>query len=417
MAPKKAPTVTRKKSARLNPDDSLLESLDNEIEKDTPNDTEVKQLVTHPNGEESHYDNDSDEYRSIDYDELSSKHEALEEKYSDLLKKHNVLQESHDLLRDTVIKISKKLLYLESRSVDQMKRSMSDNIVISGCKEDTDDPEKELIKFVKTNLKIDVKSDEILKAHRMGAVRKPRRDETEPNPRPLVAKLDPKKKESIMNNVKKLAKKKGPNGKPLVISQQEPEAISEHKKQLRFRLKQAKQRYVVDRPRHQRVEVKIVNDQVYVNNTPQKLKVRVPSTEEVLTTPADERKRLTKMKITRTPWHSPELVHEGSRFYAYALKAYNTDQVQRAYLKVKLENPTADDIMCSFSVKDEYNYQISELHDDHEHGAASRILSAIQTSKKENVAVFVVRQFDNKHIGYKRFELINKAASMALDLV
>lgn len=335
--------------------------------------------------------------------DCAERYDDLYMQYRDLQQQYNMLQADHTLLKNLLIKVSDKVSYLEDNIVDLRSRSMKDNIVISGCPEDADD-EKDMIKFIKDNMDIEVKPEQVVRAHRLGAPRPDDNDGKKPPPRPLVAKLEYKTKSKIMNkeNLKKLKKKKN-----VFFNHQLPEALKEKEKQVRFQLKHQRQLYEDDRD----VEIYIKKDRVHVNNQVIRNKVQTPSINMMLNTSHDERKQLGKIKMTK----SSEIPDAGSRFLGCRVNSY--DDIQNAYMKVKFEHPSSADVMCSFSLADEFGRQQVELHDDKEHAAASRIYSAIQSSDKENVAVYVVRYFSGHHIGRKRFDHIKSAATEALNLL
>lgn len=337
------------------------------------------------------------------YEELCERYTQLQSDHDALQINYNEMQSKQDLMEGIIIKLSKKLEYLEDNIVDLRSRSMQDNIIISNCPETpSGNSQAEMIKIIKDNLDVTVKPEEVYKAHRIGAPA--HATEVNPRPRPLVAKLNPKAKDRVMKNTQKLT------GKNIYINQQKPEALKEKDKLLRFRVKMAKKRYREDVPHGQEAEVVTRNGKLYVNKQLKRYQVCTPSTEMILQTDHEERQRLSRLKMKSTD----SIRDGGSCFYGYGLKAHSYDEVQRQYMKVKLQHPSADDVMCSFSIADEFGHQVVELHDDKECGGASRIFSAIQDAKATDVAIFVVRYFNGTHIGKKRFEHIKKAASDVL---
>lgn len=333
------------------------------------------------------------------YEELLHRLDSLEDRCKLLEKKCDFLEADRDLHRDLLVKQSKKLLYLEERTVDIISRSMSDNILVTGCPEKNSNPETDLMQFIKKNIGVEMKNSSIMKAHRTGPSR-------ENGPRTLVAKLEPKTKDEILKKSStELVNKKG-----LYINQQKPEALVEKSKQLRFRLKQTKIRH---QDVHPAPEVKIYNGEVYCNKQRVRNKTHCPSTKEILGLTHDDRAALKKMKFHK----SNGIIDDGSTFVGYSRKVNNFDEVRRAYQAIKLQVADADDIMCSFNVKDSYGYPVLEYHDDAEHGGGSRILSAIQEAKAENTVVFVSRHFYGKHIGKKRFLHIQKSAADAITVM
>lgn len=361
--------------------------------------------------------------RQLDEDDIVKNFERLQEDYDNLRNENDNLKSDVELIKGLLIRQSKKLLYLEDCLVKATSHSMKDNIIINGCPESgSNDSESELRKVIKDNLNIDVSPNQVIRAHRLGALKEaaapvagagtasPGARPTPPPPpapRPLVAKLDFKTKEEIMKNTRKLI------GKKVYINHQEPEAIVEKNKKLRFRLKHMKQLHQGDDSVYPKPEVKIQNGDVFVNHRRITDQVQTPTTQMMLETTPAVRKQLVQMKMVK----SEEITDGGSTFLSYGRKVNNWDEVRRGYMKVKMMHPDADDVMCSFSVKDCFGKQRHELHDDREHGGASRILSAIQKSKQQDVAIYVLRYFDGRHIGRKRFTHIHDAAAKALELL
>lgn len=364
---------------------------------------------------------------SLSEDDIVKNFDRLQEDY-DKLKVENVsLKSDVELIKGLLIRQSKKLLYLEDCLVKVTSHSMKDNIIVNGCPESNQDSETVLRKFIKDNLEIDVPANQVVRAHRLGTPKapaatpapvSPRGAPTSPRgaaaaapakstPRPLVAKLDYKVKQEIMKNTNKLI------GKKVYVNHQEPEAVVERSKKLRFRLKHMKQLHQGDNAPRPKPEVKIVNGDVFVNHQKISDQIQTPTTQMMLETPLEVRKQLSQMTMVKTG----EITDGGSTFFAYGRKVNNWDEVRRGYMKVKMAHPDADDIMCSFSVKDCFGHQRHELHDDREHGGASRILSAIQNAKMTDVAVYVLRYFDGNKIGRKRFTHIYDSATKALELL
>lgn len=328
--------------------------------------------------------------------------------------KLELLTEELNLVKSLLVKLNNQLLYVENKTVDNVARSMRDNIVINGVSEiDDENCEKEVIGFIKNNLKVNLKTADVIRAHRLGDPRDPTVDDDGnelPNPRPMVAKIDGKMKENIMKNVSKLKDKKGPDNKPLFISTQQPEGITEKRKRVNFRVKQLK-KVAKSLPKTQKTPtIKVKNDRIFHNGALVRDKVTVPSIPDVIFSKPDEREKVMKVKLKK----SRPIDEDGSTFIGYSLKVTSPSEVQQAYQKVKLLHPDSADVMCAYNITDEFNRPYLEYHDDREHGGGSRILSSLQYLKAENSACFVVRYFNGKHLGPRRFFLIKKVAEDAL---
>lgn len=328
--------------------------------------------------------------------------------------KIELLTEELNLVKSILVKLNNQLLYVESKTVDNTARSMRDNIVINGVSEvENENCEKEVIGFIKNNLKVNLKVADVIRAHRLGDEREPTVDKDGkeiPNPRPMVAKVDGKMKETIMKNVNKLKDKKGPDNKPLFISTQQPEGVTEKRKRLNFRVKQLKKAASSLPKSQKRPIIKVKHEKVFHNGFSVRDKVTVPTIPDVLFSKPDERQKVKKLKLKK----SKPVDENGSTFIGYSLKVTSPSDVQQAYQKVKLLHPDSADVMCAYHITDEYNRPYLEYHDDREHGGGSRILSSLQYMKAQDTACFVVRYFFGRHLGPRRFFLIKQVAEDAI---
>lgn len=258
--------------------------------------------------------------------------------------------------------------------------------------------------FIKQHSKVDCDS-KIIWGHRISV-----KSETSRSPHPLVAKLDGKKKEEVMQKGKK-----GAGGKNIFISQQDPEAYVEKRKQTWFKLELLHAENE-GKPKSSQTKITVDGCKIRVNGDIQRPAIEVPSTADILNLSHDEREQRCKIKMKKTWVVTDDL--KGSRFYAYSCHVNIAAEVHRAYEPVKLLNADADDVMCGFAYRDAGTNRLKlEYHDDWEVGAGSRIMSAIQESKEENTAVFVVRHFNGQHIGGKRFMYLKNCAQYVLELL
>lgn len=336
----------------------------------------------------------------------NQKMESDEEKLDRLTALTERLVQRVDFLENTVIKYERKCLYLEDRIIDLTQRSMKDNIIISNIAEqENEDSGKLVAKIVKDNMKIDCGKD-ILRAHRIGTSTAQSK-----GPRPLVAKLNWSKKQEIMNNTLKLKGKKGAGGKPLFISNQEPEAYVEKRKKVNFHYRYQKAQNE-DLPEEQRKEVTMKRGHyVKVGSKILKPTTSVPSACDLIRMDPDERAEVNKVSFAA----SEVLKEGGSVFRGYSCRVNSTVDVRRAYARIKLHCADADDVMMAYSVDDGHGKQEVDYWDDREVGGGYRCYDAIRFHTEPNVAVFVSRHFDGNHIGPIRFKKIWKAAQLALE--
>lgn len=311
-------------------------------------------------------------------------------------------------LEKIIVRLSSSIEHTKDTVTNLQSHSMKDNLIISGIKEsDNEDAEAEVINFVTSKLGVELKNEEIVKAHRLGD------NNNTSGARPLVVKFNNgRKKEAILSKTMKLKGKKGHNDKPLFISTQQPEAIVEREKKRRFKLKQLHAENN-KRPKAQRAEIRVSHGKILMNNSVVQPKVCTPTLSEMLDVDEDKCKKMNAVKFVRTN----DITDSGSTFFAYACPVKSIPEVRTAYLKAKLINPDSADVMASYSITYQNGKKVEDYLDDKEVGSGSRIFSAIQEKKMTNVAVFVVRYWNRTHIGQKRFKHIKDSALAALTKV
>ena len=107
---------------------------------------------------------------------------------------------------------------------------------------------------------------------------------------------------------------------------------------------------------------------------------------------------------------------EGSRFTGYMATVESLKQVNQLYAQVQRENSDARHVMCAFRLPHEDYHIYENYQDDGEHAGGKMLLQALKHSKIYNRAVFVVRHYDGRHIGPKRFDSILDAAKSAFTI-
>ena len=142
---------------------------------------------------------------------------------------------------------------------------MANNLVIMGLKEEKGENTawKSLAFFQETMELENIDPSEILKAHRIGPIKKSMG-------RPMIALVLPKLKNKVMNNLKQLWGKKNHKEKPYFVNVQMPDAMIQAKRNAKSLLKKYEEKNK-KLPQDRQVKVEIKGDtRVYVNNVLEK---------------------------------------------------------------------------------------------------------------------------------------------------
>lgn len=335
-----------------------------------------------------------------------------------LLAENKRLVQELKVMQGLVQKVSKQSLQQCQQITDLTKRGMEQNLVIHGMdntieiedarKENPDFSPKDrckqsVIKFVADNLRIMVTTDEIWKAHRMGQI-KPGKV------RPMVVKMSYNAKDRIMENVSVLKGLKNPTTQQTYfISEQIPDGVMETRKQVAARVKSLKNDNE-KKPKEERSNISVVGDKILVDGELDEPEVTTPQPAQLfLDEEAQAKVDEVQTQLIETP---PETIRN-SEFIALAVKADTISKVQRAYIAVAQRYPAADHIMLAYALKEGGKLKAGGC-DDREFGAAAKIRDVIFDLKSKDTAVFVLRKYGGVHLGFNRFEAIQKVTRRAI---
>ena len=298
-----------------------------------------------------------------------------------------------------MVKQTAEIGVLKNKVEDLTARSMKQNVVISGLKEDSEkELEESVSQFFRDKLSVQPNIDV---AHRLGDKR-----DGAVNPRPVVVKCSSMRdKHAIMVNTKKLKDVKNDLGKPYFVSDQLPEGISERKRRYFTLMKENAQK-----PQLEQATMRIRGNQLFVNNELYRPSISPPKVPELFDVSKEEAAKMEKLKLVTGDIQS----ERGSTFYGVAVRVQSIHDVRRAYKKVALMDPGATHIMAAYVMKTNSGKIISDHADDDEHGGGIRVLNAVNNSNLQGLACFVVRHYGGVHIGFRRFVHISAAAESAI---
>ena len=278
-------------------------------------------------------------------------------------------------------------------------RSMEKNLTITGIEEEKNENCKEkVIAFLKGKVEIDAGEDEILVAHRIGQYNPKAK-----KPRIILARCVPVLKQRIFKNMSNLKDNTNSSGDYYYINKQLPEKYKEQNREIREIIKDQKAKDEALPPKD-RSKIEVKNKKVYIDSIPVNKYIHPVEVCELFPE-SMEREKQDKLKLAT----SDTVNVEGSNFVAYAIKTGQTQEVRRAYHKIRRTHPGATHVIAAYKLRSHSGYQ-----DDEEHTAGHKLVKEIERKKMINVAVFVVRDYGGTHLGHKRFSIICEAAEQAL---
>ena len=294
-----------------------------------------------------------------------------------------------------IAQLRTKLMQQDEEILDLKCRSMRENVVIRGIDETPgetwNDTREKVVSFVNNKLQVaDFTVNDIDRAHRLGK-------KSADHSRPIVAKINSADaKSSLFQNVKKLS---GEENKKFVIHDQLPPEVQERRKRLMPLFKQSKE--------NKTNKVSWSVDKLIVNGHVHSGKDDFQHINPV-----------TDIDDTIDVKHTDHKLEEGSTFIGHAAEISKTESVASV-----LANILQDQVLGT-ATHNIYAYRIGRsanikegCRDDGEHGAGSRLLKFLREANMTNAMVVVSRFFGGKHMGPRRFEVIQECAEQALELL
>ena len=302
-----------------------------------------------------------------------------------------VLQKRLQITEGLTLRNQSKILQQTDQITDLKCRSMRDNVVINGIPEGTNETweqSKEKFKtFLKDDLKIQDTNDVMIdRVHRTG-------QKNGRKPRPLIAKLiNTTSKDTIFKNVKNLK-----NKKEISVQEQLPPEVSECRKRLWAKYKEAKT--------NSANKVSWATDRLIINGVSYSSK-----DENIEINPAESSRKNIDLH------HTAHVVVEDSTFMGHAVRISSKEDVSDVLAELLKDKAVAGAThnVYAYRVQDANGQIFERSKDDGEHGAGYQILKMLREREETNVMIVVTRWFGTKHLGPRRFQCIKESAENAL---
>ena len=302
-----------------------------------------------------------------------------------------------------IIQVEDRKISSLQRAVDEAKaKSMARNVVISGITgdEEEEDCKEKVESFIKQKLRKEITENEVQVAHRLGPKVDPEKD------RAMVVRCSEGLRRTIFKFTKNLKGQKNNKKQPYYVDPQLPASWAAERRALNNKLRRARNKNN-KRKQEDQVPIQIKNNILHINNQPQKNLFAPPTVTEVLSVTRKEVERLDKIQVAESQMYT----EKGSMFCAYASPVSTPAHVRDCYMKIKLWHPEADHVMMATVLNGDYHS--CDNGEDNAGIKLERVLEQRET--KEDVAVFVVREYGLVQLGPRRFHLIREVANEALN--
>lgn len=158
----------------------------------------------------------------------------------------------------------------------------------------------------------------------------------------------------------------------------------------------------------------MVNDTILVDNKVDLPEITTPQPSQLfLDTAAQQSIDAVQHQLAET---EPEVLRN-SEFVGLAAKAHSLEEVQQLYTAAVQRYPAAEHAMMAYALKDPNGAFKTGSCDNREFGAGNKLKKLLFEAKAKNTVVFVLRKYGGVHLGFSRFEIIERVANKAISLL
>lgn len=344
-----------------------------------------------------------------DFESLKSSLNQMEQnqkRFSNMMAENKRLAADLLTAQGLLQKYSQKIHVLENKVLDLTRRGMEQNLIIHGIEEVPNEDCYDAVEaFVRQHLEFQIDEADVWRAYRLGV---PKTHKA----RPMFVKFSYYAKDRIMDNVAMLKNKRNVHNQVLFISAQIPEGITETRKTLSKRASILRDEEKT-KPQDQRREVKIMGEHVVVGGSIAKPEVITPQPFELF--PGVEEQRAINTMNQKLVETQPKY-NKNSTFVGLAVEVKSVQETQAAYKAAMQRFPYMDHVMMAYQLREKDTIKKGSC-DDSEYGGGGVIAKFLQDNKMRNIAVFVVRRYGGIHLGFDRFQAIEKTAEAAVQLL
>lgn len=300
------------------------------------------------------------------------------------------------LVTNILSKQDQQISFLSKRITEIQQREMNANIVISGIVESkNENPIQEFNSFVTNKLEL----QELIPANRAFRIGSGK-------VRPLVVQLrDSTKKSKLFANATKLKGKRNSEGGYYFLSDHLPEQLNEERRRINELFSENKKK-----PASFQLEMELRKGALSINQEPYKKAVQVPTIKNIIR-PSDS---MYEKAVDTDIIKGGEETKSNSGFASFAVAVKDFDDINAAYLKLKMKYADATHVACAYRLPGANTPINQDSVDDGEIGCGRTMLKAIKDEGLMNVAIFIVRYYGGTHLGTQRFDLFRSLTRKAL---
>lgn len=300
------------------------------------------------------------------------------------------------LITNIVAKQDQQIGFLSNKITEMQQREMTSNVVITGIPENKRErPIQVFNEFVSKQLEL----QELIPVHRAFRV-------GSGSNRPLIAELrDADHKRKLFANATRLKGKKNPNGGYFFLSEHLPDKLNEDRRRVNQLFSENKKK-----PAGFQLDMELNRGALSINQEPYRKAVQVPSIKNMIRPSDDMYAKAMDMDIIK----GKEATKNSSKFASFAVAVKDFDEINAAFLKIKMKYADATHISCAYRLPGANTPLNQDYVDDGEFGCGRTMLKVMKDQGLMNVAVFMVRYYGGFHLGVQRFTIFRDLSEAAL---
>lgn len=317
---------------------------------------------------------------------------------------HTDMKGTINMLTNIVIKQSEMITDMKHEITDLKTRCMRKNVLFHNIPEN---PQEDCVSTVEKLLADNGYKGALPameRSHRLGFYQGDAK-----KPRPVVARFRSEKAaDDIISFGKKLPKEKH----LLKITPQYPPELLDNRSRMSQQIDECKKKAP-----NATLRIKMTNQDLYINGEKQRDGIKPPSTRDMLQMSAGDRE--TAIQMGPKFFYSDTITEKGSTFRATIADAKSVSDVRKAYIKLFCDPAFAGAThnVAVYRIADPNNPDAisSSFYSDGEHGAGRHVNYLLQRRNMSNIVVFISRLYGGVHLGYKRFQIMEKVLDAAIE--
>ena len=324
-------------------------------------------------------------------DDLEIKNELIIGELQNVTHQLEDVKVRNQILSNTVIHMSDEIQHLHQRLNNVELNNMKQSLVVTGIHttRKKSDCIAHILDFMYTEMEVQPDIRDVFFTNSQSTS-------------PLIIKLGSMEdKLEILQNTPKLKGLVNEFDQSFFFSDQLPPEINESRRRKRdiFRVNQRAEE-------NEKKDMTWKQGRLQIGEEVYRKKVETPTEKSIVSMSMEEMEKAFAIKLDR----GKEIKLQGSTFIGYSPPVNTYEQVNNAYVKMKLVHGDARHIICAYRIPGITSYNDNDYCDNGEHGAGRQLLKWMEQNKINARAIFVIRYYGGQKLGPKRFECITQAA-------